>query len=144
MRQIPNLNQSLNLTPGYSTDRDNNYRPGVGQQIRQVNTSMYQESPQQTYQKPAEIYSNINQMKPNTMDIEHMNRSKYAGIKLTTNPNTTKGKDSKYYEEHLSFVGSVTTTGAKTISFNNPQGSISHGVPIGANSGSKNLSMTIR
>lgn len=143
MRQIPNLNQSLNLTPGYSTDRDNNYRPGVGQQHRQANTSMYQESPH-TYQKPADPYCNPNQIKPHTMDVDHMNRSKYAGIKLTSNPNTTKGKESKYYEEHPSFVGSVTTTGAKTISFNNPQGSIPHGVPIGANSGSKNLSMTIR
>jgi hypothetical protein len=98
MRQIPNLNQSLNLTPGYSTDRDNNYRPGVGQQHRQANTSMYQESPQQSYQKPAESFNNLNQVKAHTIDIDHMNRSKYAGIKLISNANTTKGKESKYYE----------------------------------------------
>lgn len=38
----------------------------------------------------------------------------------------------------------MTTTAAKTISFGNGQGPNPHGVPIGTNSGSKNLSMTIR
>jgi hypothetical protein len=70
-----------------------------------------------------------------------MNRAKYGGIKLISNPNTGKGNQTgKYFEEQAAYTGSVTSTAGKSISFTNG----TSGISSINNSGAKNMNLNMR
>lgn len=117
------------MTPGYATDRETSYVPRSAIVApRAVNASMYQDMTNSYNRQHEPVSATINTMnttnpplKSNSFEIENFNRAtKYGGIKLISNPNTVKGKESgKYFEEQPAFIGSVTATGGKSISFTN-------------------------
>lgn len=104
---------------------------------------MYQEMPSSYGRQtdPTTAPMNNPPIKSNTFEIENFNRAKYGGIKLISNPNTGKGKEGgKYFEEQPVFVGSVTTTGGKSISFTNGNS----GMSSFNNSAAKTMSINMR
>jgi hypothetical protein len=61
--------------------------------VRAVNSSMYQEIPNTYGRQTEQINSPASQtLKANSFDIDHLNRVKYGGIKVISNPNTGKNK----------------------------------------------------
>lgn len=91
-----NINHSLTLNPGYSTDREMNFAPRSGiapSGVRAVNTSMYQEMPNSYGRQTEPINPPASQtLKAKSFEIDHLNRARYGGIKLISNPNTGKNK----------------------------------------------------
>jgi hypothetical protein len=73
-----------------------NYVPRTGivpSGVRAVNSSMYQEMPNTYGRQTEQINLPVSQtLKANSFEIDNLNRAKYGGIKLISNPNTGKNK----------------------------------------------------
>ena len=73
-----------------------NYVPRTGivpAGVRPVNSSMYQEIPNTYGRQTEQINLPVSQtLKANSFEIDNLNRAKYGGIKLISNPNTGKNK----------------------------------------------------
>ena len=63
------LNQSLNMNPGYSTDREPGYTKTIHSGIRGINTTMYHDSGYNYLNKSIQNTSSppLNQIKTNTI-----------------------------------------------------------------------------
>lgn len=67
---LGHLNQSLNMTPGYATDREPGYTKTIHTGIRGINTTMYHEGGYNYLNKSIQGTSPpLNQIKNNTIDV---------------------------------------------------------------------------
>ena len=90
------LNQSMNVAPGYSTEREPGYPKNINTGIKAINTTTYHDSSYNYLNKSVNntntVSPPLNQIKTNTIDGETQGRSKYSGIKIISSSGNQASK----------------------------------------------------